>query len=309
MMIVDFHYHLMPRMTESSVSALMPLLSRAADIMGRRLDMEALKKKGLETWADPAGERLLETMEAAGIDYAVICMVDDASYPGLKAESVQKGNRLLGSVAFRNPDRVGGLCGIDPRRPEAPDMLKQSFEEFGVIGMKYHPDYGFDPAGPESYRLLEVLADRKGILLTHTGPLTPPSRARFSDPMRLADLAVDFPEITVIAAHMGAVDWRPWANLAAFQPNFYGDLAMWDVPAFGHYELFCRELRDIIDLVGPSKVLFGTDGPVYPVAESPGDWVRLIKDLPERAPEGIRFTREEADAILGGNAARILGLG
>jgi hypothetical protein len=47
---------------------------------------------------------------------------------------------------------------------------------------------------------------------------------------------------------------------------------MWDMYAFGNYELFCRELRD----------------------------------LPEKAPNGIKFTREEIDAVLGGNAARIL---
>ena len=56
--------------------------------------------------------------------------------------------------------------------------------------------------------------------------------------MLLADLAVDFPELRVIAAHMGQMNWRPWAALASHQPNLYGDLAMWDAFAFGHYELF-----------------------------------------------------------------------
>ena len=123
-MIVDVHYHLMPRMTESSVSALMPLIAGAAGRMGRRLDMEALQKEGLETWADPTGERLLETMETAGIDHTVICMVDNASQPGLKAESVQKGNRMLGGVASRNPGRIGGLCGIDPQTTRGPRYVE-----------------------------------------------------------------------------------------------------------------------------------------------------------------------------------------
>ena len=254
--------------------------------MGRAIDIKALAKKALESWEDSTGDRVIAAMEEAGIDFTVICMVDDASYPGLRPESVQKGNRMVGGAAARHPGRIAALCGIDPRRPEAPDMLKQSIEEYGVIGMKYHPDYGFDPAGPESYRVLEILAEHRGILLTHTGPLMPPSRPRFSDPMRLANLGVDFPEITVIAAHMGAVDWRPWANLAVFQPNFYGDLAMWDTLAFGRYDLFCRELRNIIDLVGVSKVLFGTDSPVYPIAEPLKNWVRIFKDLPPGRRKG-----------------------
>ena len=78
----------------------------------------------------------------------------------------------------------------------------------------------------------------------------PPFRVHFADPMRLADIGVDFPNIKVIAAHMGQVNWRPWASLATHQPNLYGDLAMWDAVAFGHYELFCREFRDLIDYSG-----------------------------------------------------------
>lgn len=40
--------------------------------------------------------------------------------------------------------------------------------------------------------------------------------------------------------------------------NLYGDLAMWDSYAFGHYSLFCRELLDILDYAGVSKVVFGS---------------------------------------------------
>ena len=61
------------------------------------------------------------------------------------------------------------------------------------------------PAGPESYKLLETVNAVHGILLSHTGPLAPPSRGKFADPMLLADIGVDFPNIKVIAAHMGAV--------------------------------------------------------------------------------------------------------
>jgi hypothetical protein len=280
---------------------------RAARIMGKKITGEAILKKAVETWADPTGERLIALMEETGIDLTVICMVDDARVPRLTPERIQKANKVVADVARRYPDRVVALAGVDPRRPEARDMLRQCLEEFGVKGLKYHPDYGFDPSGPESYKLLEVLAASGGILLTHTGPLMPPSRAKFSDPALLADLAVDFPELKVIAAHMGAVEWRSWANLAGHQPNLYGDLAMWDSYAFGHYELFCRELRDILDYVGCAKVLFGTDNPLFNTVEPTRNWIRLLKELPVNAPQGIRFTEEEVAAILGGNAAFILG--
>jgi hypothetical protein len=176
-------------------------------------------------------------------------------------------------------------------------------------GLKYHADYGYDPSGPASYRLLEIVQANDGVLLTHTGPLPPPARPKYADPSLLADIGVDFPDLKVIAAHMGMVNWRPWAALASHQPNLYGDLAMWDAYALGRYELFCRDLRDLIDYVGIEKVLFATDNPIAEVVRTTRDWITLIKELPVKAPPGIRFTEQEVSAILGGNALSLLGLG
>ena len=307
-MIIDVHYHLFPKLSEKMVRNLAGWAIRLAKAMGKEVDPEAVIKKAMATWPDPTGERLMGIMEDAGIDLTLICMVDNAAIALLKPENMQRGNKMIAEIARKNPGRVMALAGVDPRRPEAPDMLKQCFEEFGIKGLKYHPDDGYDPGGPESYKLLEILADYQGILLTHTGPLSPPSRNKFADPMLLTDLAVDFPELKIIAAHMGQINWRPWAALAAQQPNLYGDLAMWDHYALAHYTLFCRELRDVLDYAGSTKVLFGTDNPIASTIEPTQNWIRLLKDLPEKAPAGISFSQDEIDGILGRNAASILGL-
>ncbi len=307
-MIVDVHYHLIPVLPEEIVEHLVGDPLRAARIMGRPIDKETVVKKAIERWPDPTGEKLIASMEESGIDFTCICAVDNTNNEMLTPELAQTQNMIIAEIARKYPDRIMALAGVDPRRPGAPDMLRQCFEEFGMKGLKYHPDHGYAPAGPESAKLLEIVQTNKGILLTHTGPLAPPSRCKFADPMLLNDLAVNFPQLKVIAAHMGQINWRPWAALATHQPNLYGDLAMWDAFAFGHYELFCRELRDLIDYAGISKVLFGTDGPIFSIIEPAQNWIQLIKDLPTKAPAGIKFTEEEVAAILGGNAASLLGL-
>ncbi len=307
-MIIDVHYHIMPIINEQRVVLTAKHAIRAAEIMGIKINHEELIKKALETWPDPTGERLIASMDEAGVDLTLICSVDNSDMEGLTPETIQYINKQMGDIRQKYPDRVMALAGIDPRRPNAADMLKQCFEEFGVNGLKYHPDHGYDPSGPESYKVLKVLIDNGGILLTHTGPLMPPARCKFADPALLADLAVDFPELKVIAAHMGAINWRSWATLAAHQPNLYGDLAMWDAYAFGRYELFCRELRDILDYAGASKVLFGTDNPIFNTVQPTKKWIQLIKDLPHNAPREIVFTEAEVMAILGANAAALLNL-
>jgi predicted TIM-barrel fold metal-dependent hydrolase len=307
-MVIDVHYHLFPKLSEKLVRHLAQSVIRMARGMGLAIDPEEIVKKAIAAWPDPSGENVLATMEDAGIDLTLICMVDNASIAALKPENMQKGNKLIGEIARKNHGRIMALAGVDPRRPEAPDMLKQCFEEYGVKGLKYHPDDGYDPCSPDSYKVLEVLARYQGLLLTHTGPLPPPSRNKFADPFLLSDLAVDFPELKVIAAHMGQIHWRPWAALAAHQPHLYGDLAMWDHHAFTNYKFFCRELRGILDCAGSSKVLFGTDNPIASTLEPTRAFIQLLRDLPEKAPAGIVFTPDEIEAILGGNAAALLGI-
>jgi predicted TIM-barrel fold metal-dependent hydrolase len=307
-MIVDVHYHLIPMLPEEMLEHVIDAPMWAAKAMGKEIDRETLMERAAEKFADPTGEGLLASMEEAGIDFTVICAVDNADSEVMTADLAQMQNQVVGQIAQNNPDKVLALAGVDPRRPEASDMLRQCYDEFGMKGLKYHPDYGFDPSGPESYKLLEIVQERGGILLSHTGPLRPPSRCKFAEPALLADLAVDFPDLNVIGAHMGLINWRPWAALATHQPTLYGDLAMWDVLAFGNYELFCRELRDLIDTAGIEKVLFGTDSPIFAIVEPAKNWVDLIRDLPKNAPDGITFSESEIDAILGGNAVRLLGL-
>jgi predicted TIM-barrel fold metal-dependent hydrolase len=307
-MVIDVHYHMMPMVTEQVAERLYRDVLRSAQIMRKSIDKASFCKTAIETYSDPTGDRLIQSMDQAGIDFTCICAVDNVGNESLTTEVLRSYNQLVGEIAQKHPQRLMALAGIDPRRPGSPDLMKECFEEFGARGLKYHPDYGYDPGGRESYRLLEIVQDNRGVLLSHTGSLGPPSRCRYADPMLLADLAVDFPELKVIAAHMGQVNWRPWADLASHQPNLYGDLAMWDAFAFGRYELFCRELRDLIDYAGVAKVLFATDNPVFSVLQPTRKWVQLIRDLPHRAPAGIRFTQDEVDAILGGNAATVLGL-
>jgi len=307
-MIIDVHYHLFGRLPEGMIRNLAQSAVRMARVLGQNVDTEELIKKATATLPDPSGEGVLAIMEEAGIDVTLICMVDNARIPQLKPDTMQRGNKMIGDIARKNPGRIMALAGIDPRRPEAADMMKQCFEEYGMKGLKYHPDDGYDPCGRESYKVLEVLARYNGILLSHTGPLNPPARAKYAEAILLADLAVDFPDLKVIGAHMGQLNWRPWASLAAHQPNLYGDLAMWDHYAFAHYELFCRELRTILDYAGPSKILFGTDNPMPSLVMPTKNWIQLLKDLPEKAPAETPFTKKEIDGILGENAAALLGI-
>ncbi|MDO8671000.1 MAG: amidohydrolase family protein, partial [Dehalococcoidia bacterium] len=276
------------------------------------VSFEEVKRRFQSFSPDPDGEKLLQRMSVAGIDVTVMCAMDNIDQTPADGEAL-KLNRSLAEFAERTKGKVLPLAGIDPRRREAPALYRRCIEEYGMRGLKWHADYGFYPNSEEAYALLKV-AEQLGMpLLTHTGPLPGfasglKPRSKYVDVGLLDEVAQDFPNLKIIAAHMGRFEWRRWAQMAQYRPNLYGDLAMWQVWAVVNYERFCRDLREILDIAGTESVLFGTDACSFSALVPNEQFVQILRDLPRKAPSGIKFTEEEVAAILGGNAQKVFGL-
>ena len=306
-MIIDVHYHFMrlpadEKMAVNMVSRLLEDAERA----GIKKSIEEVFPIYKDYMDDVECDKLVKRMDENGIDVTAVCIVDNFD-AGLDNERVMRANEYCAKAASRHPGRIMALAGIDPRRPDAPALLRQCIGGLGMKGLKWHPDHGYYPNSEEAYAVLEVANELRIPLLTHTGPL-PHSRAKYAHPIHLDDIALSFPNVDIIAAHMGDIWWRDWAALAKYKRNIYGDLAMWQFPAVVKPDLFRRYLREILDIVGPEQVLFSADGPSYEPHVSNKDWVEIIKALSKESSDGIKFTDEEVEAILGGNAARILKL-
>ncbi|MBI2958604.1 MAG: amidohydrolase family protein [Chloroflexi bacterium] len=254
---------------------------------------------------DPHGEKLLARMAEDGIDVTVMVHTDNVDL-GLNDEQMLSLNRTCADIAAGSHRRIIPLAGVDPRREKAPELLRRCVEDYGMKGLKWHPDHGYYPNSKEAYAVLRV-AQGLGIpLLIHTGQMT--KRAKFAQPIFLDDVLQDFPGVKVIAAHMGRADWRGWAAMAQFRRNLYGDTAMWQQLAVVNYERFCGSLREILDTAGSDSVLFGSDGPGFPSLVPNRRFIQILRDLPQKAPPGTRFTSEEVDGILGANAQKVFGL-
>ena len=101
-MIVDVHYHLIPMLPEEVIEHVIDAPMWAARIMGKDIDKATLMKRAAETFADPTGEGLLASMEAAGIDFTCICAVDNVETEALTTELAQMQNQIVGQIAFEN---------------------------------------------------------------------------------------------------------------------------------------------------------------------------------------------------------------
>lgn len=86
--------------------------------------------------------------------------------------------------------------------------------------------------------------------------------------------------------------------------NVSVDLSGWQARYLQEPAEFYLDVRMVLDAFGPDRVLWGTDPPYYRGAVPDADWVAAFAD----APNGT-FEDDEVEAILGGSAAGLYGLG
>lgn len=306
-MIVDIHYHFIRFPADENVARnMIEGLLTDGERAGVKKSVDEVLPIYRDIMDDMAGDKLVKRMDENGIDVTAVIIVDNVNF-GFDNERIMRINEYCARAAANHPGRLISLAGIDPRRPDAPALFRRCIEEFNMKGLKWHPDNGYYPNSEEAYAVLEVASELGVPLLTHCAPLAG-SRAKYAHPIHLDDVALDFPSIDIIAAHMGNMWWREWAALAQCKKNIYGDLAMWQLFAISRPNLFRRYLREILDIVGHEQVLFSSDGPIFEPHISNGRWVELLKALSTESTDGIEFSDEEVNAILGGNAARIFKL-
>jgi hypothetical protein len=143
-------------------------------------------------------------------------------------------------------------------------------------------------------------------VLTHTGPLSPPSKSECVHPERLDKLLADFPQMTIIAAHMAFRWYKELIEIGKRRSNLLCDCSAWQPIAQESYAKFTHVFRKVMDAFGSSRIMFGTDAPTFSLQHSESEWVKMIRNLPTKAPQGLKFTPAELDDVLHGNAARLL---
>lgn len=298
-MIVDFHRHLW------SVLERYPAVRQLAST--RHMDTTAAQEERPDIVARAAA--IEREMTAAGIDLTVVFLGDYGLRLGEGPMPVDVENRLTAELAQRQPDRFVALLGVDPRRPGALELFRRGLDEWGMRGLKLHPGTGFSPDDPLCGPFYRLAGERGVPVVVHTGPMASPLLSATARPVHLDRVAADFPETTIVMQHAGQQCWWEEAvNVAFWKPNLVLELSMWQ----WNYQLdahaFVRALAIMKERVGVDRILFASDYPGLAAAMPLPAWVQVFRDLPQLAAEhGYAFDSDDVDAILGGNALRILG--
>jgi predicted TIM-barrel fold metal-dependent hydrolase len=210
-------------------------------------------------------------------------------------------NEEVAASCAQHADILIPFASVDPWRGRAAARAaRRLVEEHGVRGFKFHPSLqGFAPNDRMAYPIYEVVEQLGVPALFHTGQTGIGAGARagggirlkYSNPMFLDDVAVDFPDLPIILAHPSF----PWQDealaVATHKPNVYIDLSGWS-PKY-----FPPQLVRYANTLLKDKVLFGSDFPVI----TPDRWLADFENLDIKP--GVR------PLILKENAARLLKLG
>jgi uncharacterized protein len=250
-----------------------------------------------------------EEMALAGVDHSVLLLGDYGLRLGEPALSIEQENRIAADLASSDPAFIA-FFGVDPRRPDAAALFRTALQEWGVRGLKLHPAAGFYPNDPVCRPLYELAGEFGVPVAVHTGPMAAPLISTPANPIYLDEPAADFPDTTFVILHAGQRCWFPVAlDMARWKPNLYLELSLWQTELLEREAQFVERLDQMKKAVGLDRVLFGSDCPgsshVMPLEK----WVDVFRNLPAITQRhGCRITDEESALMLGGNAAKLLGV-
>ena len=277
-MIVDFHTHLLPASFHE----------RRADIAARDATFGALFGAGgpMTTAAD-----LIAAMDEDGVDLSVVL-----GYGWCDREVARESNDCLLDAAARYPGRIAAFCSVHPGWGDEALREVERCADAGAVGIgELHPtSQGIDLAADESIGPLARFAVERGLLITVHGsePVGHVYPGKGSTtPERLIAVVERFPDVRWVFAH-----WGGGLPFYALMPEVRAALANTYFDSAATPLLYDARVFDVaVRAVGAEHVLFGSDYPLLP-ASRVADQARGALDAPA------------AQAVLGGNAARLLGL-
>jgi predicted TIM-barrel fold metal-dependent hydrolase len=161
-------------------------------------------------------------------------------------------NEYVRTVIESIPEAYALVWG-NPRVPGYVEEVERFLGHPKFLGLKLHPLIdGYLPNDQSVHPLMELLRDAGGLpVLVHSGhPI-------FTLPWSIEDLAVSFPDVPLVMAHMGhgnVVYINAAIDIAARRPNVYLETS--GMPMH-------TKIKEAAERVGVERVLYGSDVPFH----------------------------------------------
>ena len=218
----------------------------------------------------------------------------------------------VAEAVAHHPHRFVGFFMHNPAAASADAALARALKELHMRAVCLFPamhGYRLDDEAVEG--VFKAAATHGAAVFVHCGVLTVgvrqklglPSRfdLRLGDPLALARMALGFPQVPVIVPHFGAGFFRE-ALIAADQcPTIHFDTSSSNSWIRFHSGLTLESVfGSSIAVVGPSRLLFGTDSSFFPRG-----WQKGIYEQQIRAMTTAGISVDDRQQILAANFDRL----
>jgi len=234
----------------------------------------------------PSVESTVRAMDEADVDIALL-----SAWCGPEGDLISN-EEVSGQIAAA-PTRFRGLASVDLYHPMAAVRdIRRWVDGKTFVGVRVVPWLWDLPPNDRRYYPIYAACVEAGVpfctQIGHTGPLKRSETGRLIP--YLEDVLLDFPELVIVAGHVGF----PWLDelttLTVKFPNFYVDTSAYVLhrlpPAFVAW----------MKGIGKSRVMFGTNWPMLAPRQ-------CLEGL-----SGLALSKELSDMFLAGNARRVFKL-
>jgi predicted TIM-barrel fold metal-dependent hydrolase len=227
---------------EALASKLVKLRYSGGEAYSSKLDLHSYDAHPEDHWT-----------ASAGADKVVVF--------GLQARAVGVWvpNELIADYVRQHPDKLEGWASVDPNEPDCVEQLERCVRDLKMRGLKLGPVYQhFDPQDRRHWPLFKK-CDELGIpIMWHQGTTFPSTaRLKWGLPLQLEDVAMDFPDLRMVIAHLG----HPWEEdmvaLIRKCPNVYADISACHYRPWRYWQAMVTAMEYGV----AHKLLLGSDFP------------------------------------------------
>ncbi|HEV3139335.1 MAG TPA: amidohydrolase family protein [Vicinamibacterales bacterium] len=254
--------------------------------------------------ADALADRWVAELDRHNVSRAALI----ASLPG-DAPSVAAAVR-------RHRDRFVGYFMVDPTEATAAVSTAHALDRDRLHAICLYPAmHRYTLHDPRVAKLFEIASTRPGTaVFVHCGVLSvgvrkklglpSPFDMRFSNPLDAHAIALAYPKVPIVVPHFGAGFLRETLMLADLCPNVLLDTSSSNRWLDYHPGLtLAAVFRQALAVVGPDRLLFGTDSSFFPRG-----WVAEVHEKQSAALDEIGADVETREKIFGANFNRVFGL-
>ena len=188
-------------------------------------------------------------------------------------------NDIAASVAATDPDRLIPFMSLHPEQDDLDDEYDRAVGDLGCRGIKVALSYqNVDPVGEAASRLFRRLEEDGLPAVFHQGAsISPDARLAYSHPLVMDEVAMAFPKLKIVLAHMAHPWFEDCVTVVRKHPNVWADVS--GVPSRPWTSW--RAMRVFHEYDVTDKLLFGSDWTLW----TPEQTIEGLRGIPRFAAD------------------------